>query len=62
MCDDVRKIFVTDCHASGDFEILCPNFWDLQTRLSSNTTVHPLYTKTTPQGTSLYIIAQKYDW
>ena len=32
-----------------------PNFWDLHTRLSSNTTTHPPYTKRTLQGASLHI-------
>ena len=33
-----------------------PNLWVLHIRLSSNTTIHPLYTKVTPQGAISNII------
>jgi hypothetical protein len=33
-----------------------PNFWDLHTQLSSDTTTHPPHTRVTLQGTSSYII------
>jgi hypothetical protein len=33
-----------------------PNFWDLHTRLSSDTTTHPHRAKVTVQGGSSYII------